>query len=97
MINFQIQTTNATRTHLFFDIVFPNPKEVKNFMFVKTWTFASQRYPFSLKKGSAKLVLMEEVDVYLSADLYNNNKLKKKTLTKVAIDSNMLSYIRGQS
>ena len=40
---------------------------------------------------------MEEVDVYLSADLYNNNKLKKKTLTKVAIDSNMLSYIRGQS
>ena len=39
---------------------------------------------------------MEEVDVYLSPDLYNKNIFKKKKLTKVAIDSKMLSYVRGQ-
>ena len=42
---------------------------------------------------------MGEVDVYLSPDLYNNNKFFLKNINetgKVAIDSNMLSYIRGQ-
>ena len=53
-------------------------------MCVKTWIFASQRYPFYLKKGSTKLVLMGEIDIYLSPDLYNNNNFFKKTLTKPA-------------
>ena len=44
-------------------------------MFVKTWIFASQRYPFYLKKGGTKLVLMGEVDVYLPPDLYNRINL----------------------
>ena len=50
----KLSNTNDKRNAytFFFDIVFPNPTEVKNFMFVKTWTFASQRYPFCLKKGS---------------------------------------------
>ena len=49
----KISNTNDKRNahELFFDIVFPNPTEVKNFMLVKTWIFASQRYPFYLKKG----------------------------------------------
>ena len=68
----------------FFDIVFPNPTEVKKFMFVKSWIFASQHYPFYLKKYGTKPILMGEVDVYLSPDLYNNNKSFLKTLTKQA-------------
>ena len=43
-------------------------------MFLNSWIFASQSYPFYLKKGSTKLVLTGEVDVYFSPDLYNNNK-----------------------
>ena len=42
---------------------------------------------------------MGEADVYLSSDLYNNNKSFLKNINKtgkVPIDSNMLSYIRGQ-
>ena len=42
---------------------------------------------------------MGEVDVYLSPDLYNNNKSFLKNINETgedAIDSNMLSYIRGQ-
>ena len=82
----------------FFNIVFPDPTEVKNFMFVKIWVFTSQRYSFYLKKDGAKLILMGEVDVYLSPDLYNINKsfLKNINEVDVAIDSNMLSYIRAQ-
>ena len=68
-------------------------------MFVKIWVFASQRYSFYLKKDGTKLMLMGEVDVYLSPDLYNINKSFLKNINEtgeVAIDSNMLSYIRGQ-
>ena len=70
-------------------------------MFVKSSAFASKRYSFYLKKGgtNTKLILMGEVDVYLSPDLYNNNKSFLKNINetgKVAIDSNVLSYIRGQ-
>ena len=42
---------------------------------------------------------MGEVDIYLSPDLYNNNKSFLKNINEtgeVAIDSNMLSFIRGQ-
>ena len=72
----KISNTNEKHNvyEFFSDITFPNPTEVKNFMFVKGWIFTSQRCPFYLKKGSAKLVLMGEVDLYLSPDLYNNNK-----------------------
>ena len=68
-------------------------------MFVKIWVFASQRYSFYLKKDGTKLMLMGEVDVYLSPDLYNINKSFLKNINEtgeVAIDSNMLSYIRAQ-
>ena len=68
-------------------------------MFVKTWIFASQRYPFHLKKDATKLILMGEVDVYLSPDLYNNNKSFLKNINEtgeLAIYSNMLSYIMWQ-
>ena len=73
----KISNTNDKRNayEFFFDIVFPNPTEVKNLMFVKTWIFASQRYPFYLKKDGTKLVLMGEVDVYLPPDLYNRINL----------------------
>ena len=87
----KISSTNDKRNayELFFDIVFPDPTEVRNFMFVKTWIFASQPYPFSLKKDGTKLMLMEEVDVYLSPELYNNNKSFFKNINEtgeVAID-----------
>ena len=42
---------------------------------------------------------MGEVDLYLSPDLYNNNKSFLKNINEigdVAIDSDVLSYIRGQ-
>ena len=42
---------------------------------------------------------MREVDVYLSPDLYNNNKPFLKNIQEtgeVTIDSNVLSYIRRQ-
>ena len=44
----KISNTNDKRNayEFFFDIIFPDPPEVKNFMFVKTWIFASQRYRF---------------------------------------------------
>ena len=94
----KISNTNNKRNafEFFFDIVFPNPTEVKNLMFVKTWIFASQRYPFYLKKGGTKLVLMGEVDVYLPPDLYNRINIFKKNINEtgeVAIDSIMLSYM----
>ena len=100
----KISNTNNKRNmcEFFFDIVFPNPTEVKNFMFVKSLVFASKCYPFYLKKDgtNTKLILMGEIDVYLFPDLYNNNKSFLKSINEtgeVAIDSNMLSYIREQS
>ena len=99
----KIYNTNTKRTvyEFFFDIVFPNLTKVKNFMFVKSLVFASEHYPFILKKDgtNTKLIMMGEVDVYLSPDLYNNNKSFLKNineLDEVATDSNMLSYIRGK-
>ena len=93
------QKRQTQHVQVFFNIVFPNPTEVKVFMFVKSWVFASQRYPFYLRKDGTKLILMGEVHVYLSPDLCNNNKSFLKNISEtgeVAIDSNMLSYIRGQ-
>ena len=76
-------------------------------MFVKSLLFASSRYPFCLKKTTTKktkrkksgTILMGELDVYLSPNLYNNNKSFLKNINEtgeVAIDSNVLSYIRSQ-
>ena len=100
----KISNTNNKRNmcEFFFDIVFPNPTEVKNFMFVKSLVFASKCYPFYLKKDgtNTKLILLGEIDVYLFPDLYNNNKSFLKSINEtgeVAIDSNMFSYIREQS
>ena len=52
---------------------------------------------FVWKKNDTKV--MGEVDVYLSPDLYNNNKSFLKNINEtgeVANDSNALSYIRSQ-
>ena len=46
---FLIQMTNAMRTS-FSQIVFPNARDVKNFMFIKGLVFANSCYPFCLKK-----------------------------------------------
>ena len=98
----KIYNTNTKRTvyEFFFDIVFPNLTKVKNFMFVKSLVFASEHYPFILKKDgtNTKLIMMGEVDVYLSPDLYNNKSFLKNIneLGEVATDSNMLSYISGK-
>ena len=88
--------TNAMRTS-FLQIVFPNPRDVKNFMFIKGLVFTNSCYPFCLKKNGTKL--MGEVDVYLPPDLYNNNKSFLKNINEtgeVANDSDALSYIRSQ-
>ena len=53
-------------------------------MFVKTWIFASQRYPFYLKKDGTKLILMGKVDVYFLLISVITINLFKKTLTKQA-------------
>ena len=75
-------------------------------MFVKSLVFASSRYPFCLKKTTTKktkkksgTILTGEVDVYLSPNLYNNNKPFLKNINEtgeVANDSNALSYIMSQ-
>ena len=41
---------NAKQTSFFFDIVFPNPTDAKDYMFVKGLVFANGGYPFYLKK-----------------------------------------------
>ena len=66
-------------------------------MFVKNLVFAGSRYPLCLNKNGTKL--MGAGDVYLSPHLNNNKKLFLKNISKtgeVAIDSNALSYMRGQ-
>ena len=66
-------------------------------LFVKSLVFANSRYLFCLNKNGT--ILMREVDVYLSPDLYNNNKPFLKNIqetSEVTIDSNVLSYIRRQ-
>ena len=52
-----------------------------------------------MEKDGTKLILMGEVDVYLSPDPYNNNKSFLKNINETGefeIGSNMLSYIIGQ-
>ena len=76
----------------FFD-AFPNPTVFKNF--VKSLVFTKSPYPFYFNRNGT--ILMEEVDVYLSPDLYNNNKSFLKNINETgeaAIDSNALSHIR---
>ena len=48
----KISNTNGKckANKFFFDIVFPNPTDVKDYMFVKSLVFANGRYPFYLKK-----------------------------------------------
>ena len=92
----KISNTNGKckANKFFFDIVFPNPTDVKDYMFVKSLVFANGRYPFYLKKKT-----VQEVDVYLPPHLYNNNKSFLKSIKEAgeaAIDSNALSYIRIQ-
>ena len=53
-------------------------------MFVKAWIFASQRYPFYLKKDGTKLILIGKVDVYFLLISIITINLFKKTLTKQA-------------
>ena len=75
-------------------------------MFVKSLVFSSSRLPILFEKNNNKknqkksgTILMGEVDVYLSPNLYNNNKSFLKNINEtgeVAIDSNALSYIRSQ-
>ena len=75
-------------------------------MFVKSLVFPSSRLPILFEKNNNKknqkksgTILMGEVDVYLSPNLYNNNKSFLKNINEtgeVAIDSNALSYIRSQ-
>ena len=66
-------------------------------MFVKNKVFLSSRYPFSI--SSKELTLLGEVDIYLSDELYSNDKsfFKNEPETgAINVDSNLWSFFRNQ-
>ena len=80
-----------------FDILFSSPTNKKRLMFVKNKFFLSSRYPFSI--SSKELTVLGEVDIYLSDELYSNDKSFLKNVPEVgAIDVNpsLLSFSRNQ-
>ena len=63
-------------------------------MFVKNTVFLSSMYPFSIL--SKELTLSGEVDVYLSEELYNNDRLLLKNVPETEAidgDSSSLSFL----
>ena len=78
-------------------IFFSSPNDTKRFMFVKNKVFLSSRYPFSI--SLKELTLLGEVDIYLSDELYSNDKsfLQNGPETgAIDVDSNLLSFFRNQ-
>ena len=71
-------TNDKLNLNDFFFDAFPNPTVFKNF--VKSLVFTKSPYPFYFNRNGT--ILMEEVDVYLSPDLYNNNKSFLKNIKK---------------
>ena len=66
-------------------------------MFVKNKVLLSSRYPFSI--SSKELTLLGKVDIYLSDELYSNDKSFFKNVPKtgaIDVDSNLLSFFRNQ-
>ena len=63
-------------------------------MFVKNKVFLVSRYPLSILLK--ELTLLGQVDVYLSGELYNNDRLLLKNVPKIGainVDSNLLSFL----
>ena len=80
-----------------FDILFSSPTDTKRFMFVKNKIFLSSRYPFSIL--SKELTLLGEVGIYLSDELYSNDKSFLQNGPEagaIDVDSNLLSFFRNQ-
>ena len=95
----RISNTNdkQTASKFLFDVVYPDPTEVRNYLFTKSLVFLNNRYPFYLAADGA--TLFRGVDVYLLPNLYNKNKPFLKNVSEtgeVAIDSFMLSDFRTQ-
>ena len=66
-------------------------------MFVKNKIFLSSRYPFSIL--SKELTLLGEVGIYLSDELYSNDKSFLQNGPEagaIDVDSNLLSFFRNQ-
>ena len=79
-----------------FDILFSSPTDTKKFMFVKSKVFLSSRYPFRI--SLKELTLLGEADIYLSDQLYSNDKLFLKSVPEtgaIDVDSNLLSFFRN--
>ena len=78
----KISNTNDKWTvpKFLFDVVYPDPTEVRNYMFMKSLVFLNNHYPFYLAADGAALI--GGVDVYLSPNLYIKTSLFKKTLVK---------------
>ena len=76
----RISNINDKRTacKFLFDAVYPDPTEVRNYVFTKSLVFPNNRYPFYLAADGTTLI--RGVDVYLLPNLYNKNKpfLKKR-------------------
>ena len=80
-----------------FDILFSSPTDTKRFMFVKNKVFLTSGYPFSI--SSKELTLLGEVGIYLSDELYSNDKSFLKNGPEagaIDVDSNLLSFFRNQ-
>ena len=91
-----MQQINETVKFLF-DILFSSPTDTKRFMFVKNKVFLSSRYPFSI--SSKELTLLGEVDVYLSDELYNNDKSFLKNVPEtgaINVCCSLLSFFRNE-
>ena len=66
-------------------------------MLVKNKVSLSSRYPFSI--SLKELTLLGEVDIYLSDELYSNDKSLLKNVPEtgaIDVDSNLLSFFRNQ-
>ena len=66
-------------------------------MFVKNKIFLSSRYPFSI--SSKEFTILGEVDIYLTNELYGNEKLFLKSVPEtgaINVNSKLLSFFRNQ-
>ena len=94
---FSDATDKRNNYKFLFDIPFSSPTDTKRFMLVKNKVFLSSRYPFSI--SLKELTLLGEVDIYLSDELYSNDKSLLKNVPEtgaIDVDSNLLSFFRNQ-
>ena len=84
------EATDKRNSYKFlFDTLFSCPTDTKRFIFVKNKVFLSSWYRFSIL--SKELTLVGKIDIYLSNELYSNDKSFLKNISEtgaIVVDSN---------